>query len=70
MPSQKTLQNFGRPRRWVLASVAMSTAIDTAATTEIQNGRLRILLRSAAEGFAGCSGTCGACCCYEKEESA
>jgi hypothetical protein len=43
----------------------MDTAIDTS-TTEIEDGRLRIVLRTSAEGFSDCSGTCGACCCYEK----
>ena len=35
--------------------------------TEVESGRLRIVLHSSAEGMSNCSGTCGACCCYEKE---
>jgi hypothetical protein len=45
----------------------MSTGIDLPETAEIESGRLRIVLRSTAEGNSICTGTCGDCCCYEKE---
>jgi hypothetical protein len=47
----------------------MTPEVDTFATTETQTGRLRILLRSSVADSATCSGTCGACCCYEKEDT-
>jgi hypothetical protein len=47
--------------------MVMSTGTGTAEITEIESGRLRIVLRSSAEGNSNCTGTCGDCCCYEKE---
>lgn len=67
--SYGSLKNILRTYPEVSATfIFMNTGIETVETTEIENGRLRILLRSSAEGYARCSGTCGACCCYEKEE--
>jgi hypothetical protein len=49
----------------------MTTTTEATGTKEARNGRLRILLRSSpgSDAYDACSGTCGACCCYEKEET-